>query len=139
VIEMVKQGSDRSDKYAAKFDPTVIQARYTATSTAAKAAQVTQQQNLSVVAQQVRTALNAHSVPAIFTVPYMAFGNKLYAIVRKFGSATFLQVARDEAWKAICQWYGLGCLPSPLQDIWNNNATVLGTAPSPIMPPTTPV
>jgi hypothetical protein len=130
---MVKSGSERSDKYGAKFDATVIQARYTATAVAAKAAQVTQQQNLAGVAQQVRTALNVWKVPAIFTVPYMAFGNKLYAICRKFGSATFLQAARDEAWIAICHWYTIGCLPSPLKDIWTNNATILGAAPSPII------
>jgi hypothetical protein len=129
---MVKQGTDRSDKYAAKFDAAVVQARYTATRPAAIAAQVTQQQNLAGVAQQVRTALNFRKIPAMFTMPYMAFGNKLYAIVRKFGSATFLQAARDEAWLAICHWYTLGCAPSPLQDIWANNATVLGSAPSPI-------
>lgn len=129
---MVKQGTDRSDKYAAKFDATVVQARYTATAVAAKAAQVTQQQNLFLVAQDVRTALNTAKIPALFTVPYMAFGNKLYAICRKFGSATLTPVARDEAWKAICQWYTLGCLPSPLMDIWNTHATVLGAAPSPI-------
>jgi hypothetical protein len=135
---MVKQGSDRSDKYGAKFDATVIQTRYTATSAIAKAAQVTQQQNLATVAQVVRNSLNQRNVPAMFTMPYMAYGNKLYAITRKFGGVAVLQVARDEAYRAMCQWYTLGCLPSPLQDIWNHFSTQLGAAPSPFKMHSTP-
>jgi hypothetical protein len=134
---MVKEGADRSDKYAAKFDPEVVRSRYTATATSAKAKQVTQQLNLSQVAKDVRNALNTHGIAAMFTIPYMAFGNKLYAIVRKFGGTEVCQNAIDEAWIALCHWYSLGCEPSPLMDIWNSFAQ-LGAAPSPLTFPEIP-
>jgi hypothetical protein len=137
-VESMKEGIDRSKKYAAKFDATVIQARYTATAQMAKDGQALQQVNLAQVAKDVRAALNAAEVPAMFTIPYMAFGNKLYAICKKFNTALPCAVAREEAWKAICQWYTLGCFPSPLQDIWNTHATILGAAPSPIQFPAIP-
>lgn len=134
---MVKEGSDRSDKYAAKYDAEVVRSRYTATAASAKAKQVTQQLNLSQVAKDVRAALNSRGIPALFTIPYMAFGNKLYAICRKFGGTELCQNAIDEAWIALCHWYSLGCAPSPLMDIWNS-FPILGEAPSPLAFPAIP-
>jgi hypothetical protein len=134
---MVKTGTQRSDKYNAKFDATVIGARYTATRDIAVAGQLDQQGKLALVADAVRTALNDAGIPAMFTMPYMAFGNKLYAIARKFGGTGITQNAVDEAWIALCHWYSLGCLPSPLQQIWGHFPT-LGTAPSPLAFPEIP-
>jgi hypothetical protein len=129
---MTKSGEDRAKKYAAKFDADVVRSRYAATKDMAILAQNTLQIALGDLAKDVRGILNDHSIPTIFTVPYMAFANKLYAIKRRFGTEVYCSNARDEAWLAICKWYTIGCLPSPLQDIWTKFAAVLGAAPSPI-------
>lgn len=135
---MVKEGSDRAKKYAAKFDAEVVRSRFAATKDIAVGAQDILQIALGDLAKDVRGILNDHAIPTIFTVPYMAFANKLYALKRKFATEVFCQNARDEAWLAICKWYTIGCLPSPLQDIWTKFAAVLGSAPSPIKFETVP-
>lgn len=133
---MTKTGQDRSDKYAAKFDPTVIQARYTATSTIAKAAQVSMQQLLATKNGNVRSILNALGVLPIQTIQYQAFSNRLFGICNRFASITTTPTLSATATAAarldLAKWLSYGSSPTPLRSIWNLYADMLGTCPSPM-------
>jgi hypothetical protein len=109
-----------------------VRSRFAATKDIATGSQDVLQVALGDLAKDVRGILNDNNIPTIFTVPYMAFANKLYAIKRKFATEVYCESARNEAWLAICKWYTIGCLPSPLMDIWTKFEAVLGTAPSPV-------
>lgn len=125
---MVKSGSDRSDKYSAKYDAEVVRTRYTATMASAKAKQASMQEQLAVKNQAVRAILDDAGVYPILTMQYQAFSNKLFGICRKFASTTAINVATLEATK----FKAYGGTEKVLQDIWNLYSDVLGSAPSPI-------
>lgn len=125
---MTKSGEDRSAKYDAKFDAEVVRSRFAATATIAKNAQASLQRAMADKALAVRGILNGYGIYPIMTVLYMSFNNKLYGICRKFSG----DVAIQDAWGAICKWYTMGALPSPLQDIWALYSDILGAAPSPV-------
>jgi hypothetical protein len=136
VIEMVKQGTDRSAKYDAKFDPTVIQARYTATSEIAKAKQLTMQQLLATKNGNVRSILNEAGIFPIQTVQYQAFGNKLFGVCNRFAglttTPTLSNTARAQAQTDYVTWKAYGASPTVLQAIWALYADMIGSAPSPL-------
>lgn len=133
---MVKQGTDRSAKYDAKFDATVIQARYTATAAIAKAAQVTMQQLLATKNGNVRAILNEAGVFPIQTVQYQAFSNKLFGICNRFAGLTttpsLSNTAIAQANAEYIKWKAYGSTPAVLQDIWALYADMIGSAPSPL-------
>jgi len=125
---MVKTGTERSDKYTAKYDAEVVRARYAATAAAAKTAQVTMQEQLAIKNAGVRTILDGEGIYPIQTMQYQAFSNKLFGICRKFTSVT----ARNVALIEISKFKDYGALDAPLKLIWELYASVLGAAPSPI-------
>jgi len=135
-MNMTKSGTDRSAKYDAKFDPTVIQARYTATSTIAKAKQVIMQAALADKNSGVRTILNAAGIFPIQTVQYQAFSNKLFGICNKFAGLTdtphLSLSAQAQANAEYVKWKAYLSTPAILQSIWSLYATMLGDAPSPL-------
>jgi hypothetical protein len=136
VIKMVKQGTDRSAKYDAKFDATVIQARYTATSAIAKAGQVIMQQLLATKNGNVRSILNEAGVFPIQTVQYQAFSNKLFGICNRFAglttTPTLSNTAIAQANAEYIKWKAYGSVAAILQDIWTLYADMIGSAPSPL-------
>jgi len=133
---MTKSGTDRSDKYAAKFDPSAVQLRYTATAELAKAKQVIMQQFLADKNAAVRAVLNEAGILPIDTVKYQSFNNKLFAICNKFAGLTTSQTLSAtataqasivaETWKT-----GYSATVEVLKSIWNLYSAMLGTAPSP--------
>jgi hypothetical protein len=133
---MVKSGTERSDKYGAKYDAEVVRTRYTATATMAKASQVVKQAWLAGIAGQVRSLLNGAGILPVFTILYLSFANKLFAIVDRFGGGFGTQVysetARATALLEIAKWADMTADDDILKDIWTIYATALGTAPSPI-------
>jgi hypothetical protein len=133
---MVKSSTDRTDKYNAKFDATVVGARYTATATLAKAKSGLMQAALQGVNSSVRAHLTEAGILPIETVKYQAFGNKLFSICQKFAgymttkflSATAIAQAEIEAAK----WNtGYSADVNVLAAIWNDFSDCLGSAPSP--------
>lgn len=133
---MTKSGTDRSDKYSAKFDAEVARARYTATASAAKAKQVIMQGLLADKNSHVRDILNAAGILPIQTIQYQAFSNKLFGICNKFAGLT---TAPHISLSAIAQanaeyikWKAYSSTPAVLQSIWALYATMLGDAPSPL-------
>lgn len=135
-IEMTKTGSDRSAKYDAKFDATVIQARYTATSTIAKASQAIMQQLLATKNGNVRAILNAAGIYPIQTVQYQAFCNKLFGVCNRFAGLTTTPILSPTAIaQAQCDYVtfkAYGASPAVLRSIWALYADMIGSAPSPI-------
>lgn len=140
---MPKSGTDRAAKYAAKFDPTVIGARATAMQSIAIANATVHQNAMGDLAGQIRTLLNAGAIPPIHSIIYISFGNKLYGIVNKFGSAgvsavavaqatTALKTAADNAGNAVgVSTSSFASKMTVLTGIWNNFPT-LGVPPSPL-------
>lgn len=133
---MVKSGSDRSDKYSAKFDAEVIRTRYTATATMAKARQVAMQSALADLASFVRGALNTAGILPILTILYLSFANKLFGICTKFAgfpdNKAYSLTARNTALFEIAKWKDMAGTDALLTDIWNYFTVCLGAAPSPI-------
>lgn len=138
---MVKQGQDRSDKYAAKFDPTIIQSRYTKTQAIAIAGQVTMQKALAEKNASVRALLNAAGVFPILTVAYQAFSNKLFGICNRFAgltttpslSPTATAQATAELVKFMTYMGNDAAAYDIFADIWALYASMLGAAPCPIV------
>jgi len=129
---MVKTGTDRSDKYTAKFDPEVIRTRYTATRDIANAKQVDMQGKLAIKNAAVRGFLNEAGILPIRSVEYQAFSNKLFGIVHKLGSGTINPAAIAVAQLQYVVWKGYGSTATVLQSIWGLYADTLGDAPSPL-------
>jgi hypothetical protein len=133
---MVKSGTERSEKYDAKFDAEVVRSRYTATATLAKARQDLKGQLLAAKAAAVRNIMNQYGIYPIDSVKYHAYSNKLAAICfRMAGFATeptFSDSARAQALlqATVFKAYGLNANVQYL--IWGEYATMLGEAPSPI-------
>jgi hypothetical protein len=132
---MVKSGSDRSDKYGQKFDPAVVQLRYTATMESSKAKQVAMQQALALKNGSVRAILNQEGVFPIQTVQYQAFGNKLFGICNKFAglmtTPTLSNTATTQAEVERTKWLSYGSEKTILDSIWALYADMLGACPSP--------
>jgi hypothetical protein len=132
---MTKTGAERSDKYSAKFDATVIGARYTATAEIAKAKQVAMQAALATINSGVRSILNEEGVFPIQTVQYQAFANKLFGICNKFAGMMTVHVLSNtaiaQAETEYTKWKAYGSTSTVLQAIWDLFSDMLGTAPSP--------
>jgi hypothetical protein len=126
---MVKSGSERSDKYAAKFDAEVVRSRYSATADTAKAKQVTQQQVMADLAAYVRNALNAKGISPLQTIIYMSYANKLQGIKNKFGQGVYGTTPYNTAMVAYNNWKAEGADSDILADIFTH---VIGSAPSPL-------
>ena len=132
---MTKTGAERSDKYSAKFDATIIGARYTATAEIAKSKQVAMQSALATINSGVRGILNEKGTFPIQTVQYQAFANKLFGICNKFAGMmtvhTLSNTAIAQAGLEYTKWKAYGSTAVILQDIWDLFSDMLGTAPSP--------
>lgn len=126
---MTKDGQLRANKYAAKYDPTVVGQRYTATKDAAVLAAGGHQIAMGELAGHVRDFLNTAGVPPIQTVIYLSYANKLYGICNKFKELTAINEATVAQQKACDN----GADPVVTAQIWGLFAT-LGEAPSPIVP-----
>jgi hypothetical protein len=136
VIELVKSSTDRTDKYAAKYDATVIQNRYTATAVLAKAKAALMQSALQGVNSSVRAFLSAGAILPIMSVLYQSYGMKLFGICVKFGNymgvhsidptARAQAIIQSKVWST-----GYSASPPVLASIWSMFADILGTAPSP--------
>ena len=128
---MVKTGTQRSDKYTAKYDPTVVSARYTATKDAAVASVVSHSAALSLLALAVRGYMNGAGVLPINSVRFIGFGNKLYGLTQKIGGAA----AAAQAELMAKAWVDMIAATAPdkiiLTEIWNYFSSVLGDCPSP--------
>jgi hypothetical protein len=136
VIVIVKSVADRQDKYAAKFDATVIASRYTATATLAKAKAALMQSALQGVNSSVRAFLSAAGILPIQTVLYQSYGMKLFGICVKFGNYMGVHsidpTARAQAIIQTKVWTtGYSGSPPVLASIWSTFADILGAAPSP--------
>jgi len=133
---MVKTGTERSDKYGAKFDATVVQARYTATAEMAKAKQVAMQQALAQKNGNVRAILNEAGVFPIVTIQYQAFSNKLFGICNRFAglmtTPSLSNTAIAQANAEYVKWKAYGSTAAVLQDIWALYSDMIGSAPSPL-------
>jgi len=133
---MTKSGTDRSDKYSAKFDPTVIGARYSATSDIAKNKQIAMQAALATINSSVRAILNEEGVFPIQTMQYQAFANKLFGICNKFagmmGEHTLSNSAIAQAQAEYVKWKAYGSTDTVLQSIWALFSDMIGAAPSPL-------
>jgi hypothetical protein len=121
--------SSRSDKYTAKFDPTVIQSRYTATKAMAIAKSAVHQDAMAIKATAVQAILNEAGIIPIERMAYQAFSNKLYGICNKFGGATAIAQAKLELERWVT---GYSKDVNVCKSIWAIYSAVLGTAPSPI-------
>ena len=128
---MVKSGTDRAAKYAAKYDPTVVSTRYTATKDMAVAAQNVHQAALGTLAGQVRGIMNSAGVAPINSVRFIAYGNKLYGIANKFQGVT----GTSEATAASIAWVAKIAATkfdkAVMIQIWNLFSSQFGNAPSP--------
>lgn len=127
---MVKSGTDRSDKYAAKYDAEVVRARYTATAANAIAKQVTRQEELALLANFVRTALNNAGIMPLQTITYLSFANKMQGTKNKFGQGIEGTTPFKVAMIAYDTWTEIvGVDKDVLADIFTH---VIGSAPSPL-------
>ena len=128
---MPKTGTQRSDKYAAKYDPTVVSARYTATKDAAVASVVSHSAALALLALAVRGYMNTAGVLPINSVRFIGFGNKLYGLTNKIGGAA----ATAQATLMAAAWVDQIAATDPdkviLTEIWNYFSAVIGVCPSP--------
>ena len=131
VIDMTKSGADRAAKYAAKYDPTVVSARYTATKDAAVVSATTHQTAMGDLALSVRGILNAAGIAPINTVRFIGYANKLYGLSLKFQGVT----GRNEAIANTTDWIskitGSAADKLVLAQIWNLFSAEFGTSPSP--------
>lgn len=122
---MVKSGEERAAKYQYKYDPEAIRLRFSATKDLATTKQASKQEQLANIAQQVRALLNQEGVPPVFTISFLSFANKLYAITNKFsGEAAKIQ-AEGEYKKWITMTSPIDPDQSILKQIWNLFSAVL--------------
>ena len=128
---MPKSGTDRAAKYAAKFDATVISARYTAGQDTAIAKATIHQNAMGDLALQVRGILNAAGIAPINSVRFIGYANKLYSLSLKFAGVTGTNeaVQISDAWVSkIAASAGDKIV---MAQIWNLFVDQIGTAPSP--------
>lgn len=125
---MPKSGTERSEKYGAKFDAEVVRSRFSATSALAKEKQTAKQQELADLASYIRTVLNAKGIIPLQTVIYVSFGNKLYGIKNKFGQGGYGTTPHATAMLEYEKWKSMGADADILADIFQH---VIGYAPSP--------
>jgi len=125
---MVKSGTDRAEKYGAKFDAEVVRSRFAATASIAKTAQTAKQQELADLAAYVRNLLNANGILPIQTALYLSFANKLYGIKNKFGTGAAGTTPHAQAMLYFNMWKGMGAKAEILTDIFTH---VIGSPPSP--------
>ncbi len=128
---MVKTASERAAKYAAKFDPTVVSARYTATQEGAVAAATAKQNEMAVIAGDVRGILNAAGVKPINSVRFIGYANKLYGMTSKFSGATATAEAVEISNSWITKIDATAGDKVVMAQIWNLFSSAIGTAPSP--------
>ena len=132
---MTKTGAERSDKYSAKFDATVIGARYTATADIAKAKQVAMQAALATINSGVRSILNEAGIFPIMTMQYQAFANKLFGVCNRFAGMMTVHVLSNtaiaQATAERVKWKAYGSTTAVLDSIWDLFSDMLGTCPSP--------
>jgi len=130
-IKMTKSGTDRAAKYAAKFDPTVVSARYTSGKDAAVASATIHQNAMADLALSVRGLLNAAGIAPINSVRFLGYANKLYGLSLKFRGVT----GTNEAIQVTAAWITKITATTPdkvvLAQIWNLFSAEFGTAPSP--------
>lgn len=128
---MVSSGQDRADKYASKFDPTVVSSRYTAGKDAATRKAQEHQIAMGTLATQVRGILDAAGVAPINSIRFIGYANKLYSISLKFGGVT----GKNEAIEASTAWItkiaATTADKTVLSQIWNLFSDSFGQAPSP--------
>jgi hypothetical protein len=145
---MVKSGDETTAKYAAKFDPTVVSARYTAGKDAAIVAQAVHGKAMAIKALAVRGLLNTAGVLPMRSMNFIGFSNKLYGICNKFTGAS----AIGQATIAALEWMqkmgmalvaGVPTIPAVvapqiytdavvLGQVWSLYSSVLGAVPSPL-------
>ena len=128
---MPKTGTQRSDKYTAKYDPTVVSARYTATKDAAVASVVSHSAALALLALAVRGYLNGAGILPINSVRFIGFGNKLYGMTQKIGGAAATAQAELMAKAWVDQIDATAGDKIVLTEIWNYFSSVIGVCPSP--------
>lgn len=145
---MVKPTQVAADKYAAKYDPTVVSARMTANKAAATLLQASHANALQVKALAVRGILNTAGVMPLRSVQFIGFSNKLYGICNKFSGATAVGKATNVAYAWL---QDMGYLPvagvftvippvAPqiyndfviLGQVWSLYTATLGSVPSPL-------
>jgi len=133
---LVKTGTERSEKYDAKYDAEVVRSRFSNTATLAKAKAATRQEKMSTIAGLVRGFLNEAGTYPILTVLYQSFANALYKICADFGNydttPVYTLAGRNVALLKIAQWKDMGAVDALLQDIWGIFEACLGNAPSPV-------
>jgi hypothetical protein len=103
---LVKPALQRAQKYAAKFDSTVIANRYTAVKTLATDAQEIQAGALVQMETQVKTILEADAnVTSPTMIPsYLAFARQCYARSRKYGGV----ILKNEVQHIAQTWFKRG-------------------------------
>jgi len=90
--------AERIAKYKSKFDPTVVGSRFTAVKEIAESKVEVKQAELASVRDDVRTILNEHDIPPLYSGPFQAFANRLYGLTQSGASLTSLQpIAESEA------------------------------------------
>lgn len=124
---MVKTGKERADKYSAKFDAEVVRSRFASTATIAKEKQVSKQEQLALLAANVRNILNENGIPPIYTASFLSFANKLYGIVQKFSGEAAKYAANLEYAKWEIMTSPVDPTHATLKAIWNIFADTLGT------------
>ena len=127
----MKNGQDIADKYASKYDPTVVSQRYTNGKTAACAAMAEHAIAQADIAASVRGILNTAGVPLINTVRFSGYASKLYSLTNKCSGLT----ATNEAVNISSGWVDKIVASAGdkvvMQAIWNLFSSDLGAAPSP--------
>jgi len=128
---MVKSGTDRAAKYAAKNDATVLSARATAGKTMTDASASVHQNAMGDLALSVRGIMNTAGIKPINSVRFIGYANKLYGLTNKFSGLT----ATNQAVEVTTSWISNIDASVPdkhvLSQIWNLFSADLGTAPSP--------
>ena len=128
---MVKSGADRAAKYAAKFDPTVVSARYTATKDAAVISATAHQTAMGELSLAVRGVLNTAGIAPIRSMLFTGYANKLYGITNKFQGLTGTNIAIEATEDWISKIAATAGDKVVLAQIWNLFSDTIGTAPSP--------
>jgi hypothetical protein len=86
---MVKSAEYRFRKYGAKFDPTVVSARFTALKDIAVEQTQSQQATLKALEDEIKKILSSHALPTWHNIPYLNAGRAMYRKSRSFTGPTF--------------------------------------------------